>query len=301
MRAKSYLDEARANKSDEFYTQYEDIEKELVHYSTNFANKIVLCNCDDPEFSNFYVYFSTNFLRLKLKELICTHYANGEPSYALHLTKDKKWKQPLKGDGDFRSAECLNLLRQSDIIVTNPPFSLFDEFISLVVQEKKQYLVMGPLNALSHKAIAPLVLHNKIQLGKSIHSGGRYFRVAADYPLTAKTYKVDDKGFKYISVTGIRWYTNMLTEKDYPAFMNLTYSIKTFAYNSYDNLKGAIDVNKTETIPYDFKGIMGVPISFIDKYNPKQFELVGFRKGQDGKDLKVKGKEVFARYLIRKR
>lgn len=300
MRKKVFLDQAKANKADEFYTQLSDIEAELWNYKGKFKGKRVFCNCDDPEFSNFFVFFSKNFNQLGLEELVCTHYANEQSSYALHITKNKKWKQILNGDGDFRSEECFELLKNADIVVTNPPFSLFDEFMRLVIGLNKQYIIMGPLNALSHKYIAQLVLNKQIQLGISIHSGGRYFQVAQDYPLTARTCKVDENGKKYISVTGIRWYTNMLSKKDYPTPMELTHSIKTTKYSRYDNYPDAIDVNETSKIPMDYNGVMGVPISFLDKYNPSQFEIVGFRKGVDGRDLKVNGKQVFARYLIRR-
>ena len=278
----SDLCKAKAAKKDEFYTQLTDIEKELKHYKEHFKNKVVFCNCDDPEHSNFWEYFKLNFKHLGLRKLISTHYEPGTSSYKLELIDDKNLdgkidnydivKTSLKGDGDFRSEECIEILKESDIIVTNPPFSLFREYIAQLIQYDKKFLIIGSLNAITYKEIFPLIKDNKIWFGYSIHSGDREFGVPDDYPLKAANFRVDENGKKYIRVKGVRWFTNLEfveRHEELPIFKH--FSPKE--YPQYLNYE-AININKTSDIPCDFDGIMGVPISFLDKYCPEQFEIL---------------------------
>ncbi|MDR0914226.1 MAG: adenine-specific methyltransferase EcoRI family protein [Oscillospiraceae bacterium] len=189
----------------------------------------------------------------------------------------------LEGDGDFRSAECIELLKQADIVVTNPPFSLFREYIAQLMEYKKDFIIIGNLNAITYKEVFPLIAQNKLWLGVSIHSGDREFRVPDDYPLKAAGYRVDENGIKYIRVKGVRWFTNIDTTKRHENLI-LYKTYNPAEYPKYDNYD-AINVDKTADIPNDYDGVMGVPITFLDKYNPAQFEIVAFRKGDDGKDL----------------
>lgn len=289
----SSLGRAKKQKKDEFYTRLEDIERELAHYKEHFRGKTVLCNCDDPRISNFFHYFSYQFERLGLKRLITTCYKNqerdlfsqnaSERAIWLEYTGDKNGNRVpdpaeigiryLKGDGDFRSEECIELLKQADIVVTNPPFSLFREYVAQLVKYDKKFLIIGNVNAVKYKEIFPLIQANKLWMGVSIHSGDREFGVPDDYPLYAASYRVDENGKKYIRVKGVRWFTNLdylsrhdemilwkeYTPEEYPTYLN------------YD----AIEVGKTSEIPKDYDGKMGVPITFLDKYNPDQFEIVG--------------------------
>lgn len=271
------LHAANKNKKDEFYTQITDIEKELKNYRTYFKDKVIFCNCDDPEYSNFWKYFELNFEFLEIKKLIATHYQIEIPSYKLELIRTdegiKKIKTTLKQNGDFRSEECIEILKGSDIVVTNPPFSLFREFVSQLIEYDKKFIIIGNVNAITYKEIFSLIKSNKIWLGHSIHSGDREFKVPNDYPLNASGCREDADGNKYIRVKGVRWYTNLdykerhdkltlyknYNEKDYPKYVN------------YE----AINVDKTQEIPIDYDGVIGVPITFMDKYNPDQFEIVG--------------------------
>lgn len=306
------LGAAKAAKKDEFYTQLTDIEKELVHYQEYFRDKVVFCNCDDPYESNFFKYFALNFNALGLKKLIATCYdgspiaqqelplfpeAETEPkrkAYKVEISEvpdldgngstdltDVKLllqsskhnvKAELKQNGSFDSPESIELLKEADIVVTNPPFSLFREFVALLVKYDKKFLIIGNVNAITYKEIFPLIKDNKIWLGASIHSGDREFRVPDDYPLNAAGQRVDENGIKYIRVKGVRWFTNI----DYPQRHEDLILIKHYTpeeYPKYDNYD-AINVNVTNDIPCDYNGVMGVPITFIDKYNPEQFEIV---------------------------
>jgi len=287
------LSSARANKKDEFYTQLSDIEKELKHYKDHFKDKIVYCNCDDPRVSNFFHYFSYNFEKLGLKKLITTCYKNqdmdlfsqnnSERAIYLEYTDDKNKNnipdkneievKYLKGDGDFRSQECIDLLKQADIVVTNPPFSLFREYVDQLFEFKKQFLIIGNINAVSYKKIFKLFKENKIWLGASIHSGDREFGVPDYYPLNAAGVRIDENGKKYIRVKGVRWFTN-LDYKERHENLILYKKYTPEEYPKYDNYD-AINVDKTSEIPMDYDGIMGVPITFLDKYNPEQFEIIG--------------------------
>ena len=333
------LDTARNEKKDEFYTSLSDIEIEMKYYRSQFKDKVILCNCDDPYESNFFKYFAMNFNFLALKKLIATCY-NGSPvaytqlsifdldeatpksdrvAYKVEITKVEDMNgdgaidladveamlqipgmvQRLEGNGDFRSKECIELLKEADIVVTNPPFSLFREYITTLFKYKKQFIIIGNVNAIAYKEIYPRIINDELWMGASIHSGDREFRVPDDYPLKASGYRVDENGIKYIRVKGVRWWTNI----DYPQRHEDLILYKKYNpddYPKYDNCD-AINVDTTADIPLDYDGLMGVPITFLDKYNPSQFDLVRFRKGEDGKDLCINGKCPYFRILIRKK
>ena len=291
------LQDARSSKKDEFYTQLSDIEKELKHYKQHFRGKVVYCNCDDPHMSNFFHYFSYNFERLGLKKLITTCYKNqdmelfsrndSEQAIYLEYDGDKNGNnvpdpkeigiEYLKGDGDFRSEESIELLKQADIVVTNPPFSLFREYVAQLVAHDKKFLIIGNVNAITYRDIFQLIKDDKLWLGPSIHSGDREFGVPDDYPLNAASCRVDDAGNKYIRVKGVRWFTN-LDFKERHEDMILYSPYSTEGYLRFDNYD-AINVDKTKDIPVDYDGFMGVPITFLDKYNPEQFEIIGLIAG----------------------
>jgi hypothetical protein len=324
MRNSKLLDAKRAKKN-EFYTQYEDIEKEMnayLEYNENvFRNKSLLLPCDDPEWSNFTKYFAQNFEKLGLKKLVSTSYApdskeiliSSQPTLfeiespkfdekksrsrgkIFTLDKDKnndrkinfkdlEWEY-LESDGDFRSLEVSLLRDQADLIITNPPFSLWREFLAWITVAGNSFSIIGNMNAVGNKDVFPLFMENKLWLGPSISSGDREFQVPKDYPLEAAGFRVDEKGNKFIRIKGVRWFTNiehgrrhqplpLMTLQD-----NLRYSkhkeIKgQFEYVKYDNYD-AIEVPFTDAIPGDYEGVMGVPISFLDKYSPEQFEILG--------------------------
>lgn len=331
-------------KKDEFYTQLSDIEKELKHYKEHFKGKTVLCNCDDPYESNFFKFFALNFNVLQLKKLICTSYAGSSVSYTqlsifddpnntikstehkpyvITITKVDDFNKDgsinlddietllkstngkpklLKGNGDFRSDECINYLKQSDIVVTNPPFSLFREYVCQLMQYEKQFIIIGNQNAIGYKEIFPLIRDGKLWYGISIHSHGRDFRVPDDYPLNAYEFRTDEKGNKFINVKGVRWFTNIdYKERHEDLILYKHYTPEEYPkYDTFD----AIEVKKTAEIPCDYPGVIGVPISFLDKFNPEQFEIVGeFNHGQDGDfDLAkpiVNGKLMYKRIAIK--
>lgn len=285
--AHSNLRQARKLKKDEFFTQFADIESEIKFHKDAFKNKVVYCNCDDPKSSQFIEYFSKNFQELALTKLLASWHkdqSESNLSHADHLAFSLAYYGEqsqhklgslikLKGDGDFRSEECIELLKQADIVVTNPPFSLFREFISQLEDWHKKYLIIGNVNAITYKETFKLIKENKLWLGASIHSGDREFAVPDDYPLQATNYRVDSKGKKFIRVKGIRWFTNLDYEERYQPIV-LTKSYSPQIYPQYDNYD-AINVDRTKKIPFDYPGIMGVPITFLDKYNPEQFEIIG--------------------------
>jgi hypothetical protein len=322
------LRKANRAKKDELYTQHVDIENEVKHYKEHFKKKIVLFKSDDPRVSKFFHYFSFNFEWLGLKKLIATCYKNqnvdlfsqnnSEKAIYLEYTGDKNGNRipdieeigikHLRGDGDFRGPECIELLKQADIVVTNPPFSLFREYVAQLAEYEKKFLIIGNVNAITYKEIFKLIKENKLWLGASIHSGDREFGVPEYYPLNAAGYRVDEKGNKYIRVKGVRWFTNLdYKERHEDLILYRTYNEKD--YPAYDNYK-AINVGKTSEIPKDYKGAIGVPITFLDKYNPEQFEIVdgigrysmltGPTKATKGKYLTtVNGKPKYARVIIR--
>ena len=287
------LSQARTAKKDEFYTQLVDIERELAHYSNHFQGKVVLCNCDDPRVSNFFHYFSHRFEALGLKKLIATCYKNQQPDiFSRHDSEkavyleyngdldgsrtpdaDEIGVKSLQGDGDFRGEECIELLKQADVVVTNPPFSLFREYVAQLIEYDKKFLIIGNINAVTYKEIFKYIKEDKIWLGPSIQSGDREFGVPDHYPLQAAGYRIDDNGKKFIRVKGVRWFTNLDHSKRHEDLvLYKQYSLDE--YPKYDNYD-AINVSKTKDIPADYAGVMGVPITFLDKYNPDQFEIVG--------------------------
>ena len=311
------LHKAKDGKKDEFYTQLTDIEREMKHYRSHFRDKVIYCNCDDPRVSNFFHYFSYNFEKLGLKKLITTCYKNQDrdlfsrniAEQAIHLEYDGDKKganvpdpeeigiKHLKSDGDFRSKETIELLKQADIVITNPPFSLFREYVAQLIEYDKKFLIIGNVNAITYKEIFKLIKENKLWLGKSIHSGDREFGVPDNYPLTAAGYRIDSDGKKFIRVKGVRWFTN-LDYKERHEDLILYKKYTPEEYLKYDNYD-AINVDKTNEIPCDYKDVMGVPITFLDRYNPEQFEIIKFRKGDDDKDLSINGKCPYFRILIK--
>jgi len=290
------LREARRAKADEFYTSMNVIELELQHYARHFEDKIVYCNCDDPQSSNFFRYFALNFERLGLKKLITTCYRDSDtsqlarsyPTRAVRLeytggAKGNRVPDPreigladLSGDGDFRSDEALALLRQADVIVTNPPFSLFREFVSQLFEFQKKFLILGNMNALTYKEIFPLFQSDRMWYGPSIRSGDREFRVPDDYPLFAAGSRLDADGNKYVRVKGVRWFTNLEYEGRHDE-LDLQMTYRAHLYPKYANFD-AIHVGRTKHIPVDYGGPMGVPISYLDKHSPAQFEILGSSK-----------------------
>ncbi len=313
------LHTANKNKADEFYTQITDIEKEMVHYKDYFRGKTILCNCDDPRISNFFKYFALNFNEFGLKKIITTCYKNqdvdlftqNECEKAVYIEYAGNPNDPtstdfstievkqLKGDGDFRSEECIELLKQADIVITNPPFSLFREYVSILYKYEKKFIIIGNQNAITYKEIFPLIKENKIWLGYSIHSGDREFGVPDSYPLKASSSRIDENGKKYIRVKGVRWFTNIDYKERHEEIV-LYKKYTNEEYPKYDNYD-AINVDKTSDIPLDYDGVIGVPITFLDKYSPEQFEIIKFRKGNDDKDLSINGKCPYFRILIKRR
>lgn len=311
----SNLHSAKNAKKDEFYTQLADIEKELRHYKEHFKDKTVFCNCDDPRVSNFFRYFSYNFESLGLKKLITTCYKNqnaelfssneSERAIYLEYTGDKNGNkvpdpeeigiQYLDGDGDFRSSESINLLKEADIVVTNPPFSLFREYVAQLIEYDKKFVILGNMNAITYKEIFQLVKNNKIWFGQSIHSGDREFGVPDEYPINAAGYRIDDDGKKFIRVKGVRWFTNLDFEERHEDLI-LVKRYNPDEYPKYDNYD-AINVNVTKDIPCDYPGAMGVPITFLDKFNPDQFEIIGLGISNSGLEIGVRPyKEEHKRY-----
>ena len=345
------LKEAKAAKNDEFYTQYHDIEAEMnayLEYNPNvFRGKTILLPCDDPEWSNFTRFFVAKFEELGIKKLISTSFAQESKNYKsdwqptlfesedprFSTEKTASWgktftltgdtnkngrididdpeRDYLEGTGDFRSPEVTALRNEADIIITNPPFSLFREFLAWIVEGNKQFAIIGNMNAITYKEVFPLIKENKMWLGATIHSGDREFKIPPEYPITAAGWRIDEFGNKYIRVKGVRWFTNLehgrrhqpltlMTMED-----NLRYNKKMKdkeAYDHYDNYD-AIEVPYTDATPSDYEGVMGVPISFLDKYCPEQFEILGIdRYIEDnpipGKRFTINKKEVYARIII---
>ena len=332
-RENSGLENAKNAKNDEFYTLYDDIQKELNCYmdydKDSFKDKTLLLPCDDPEWSNFTKFFAANFERYKLKKLISTSYAAKKKKYIykgmsslfdndinIDETKENthgkiftmtkpgenfyldtlKWKY-LEGDGDFRSDEVKRLRDEADVIITNPPFSLFREFLAWIVEADKKFLIIGNVNAITYKEVFPMIMNNNLWLGASIHSGDRRFNVPDDYPLNASTCGVDEDGKKYINVKGVRWFTNLEHGFRHQPLRLMTMAqnikhskhkeIKNIGYAKYDNYD-AIEVPYTISIPNDYDGVMGVPITFLDKYCPEQFEIIGITKTPLCGDLRTK-------------
>jgi len=312
---------AKDNKQDEFYTQLSDIEKELKYYKHHFKDKIVYCNCDDPRVSNFFHFFSYNFEKLGLKKLIATCYKSqevdlfsqndNEQAIYLEYNGDKNGNfvpdpneigiKPLKGDGDFRSKESIDLLTQADIVVTNPPFSLFREYIAQLMEYDKKFVIVGSQNAVTYKEVFQYFKDNKIWVGYK--SGDMEFKVPDHYKERETRFRQDETGQKWRSLGNICWFTNLdISKRHEDLILYKTYNPEE--YPTYDNYD-AINVNKVAEIPMDYKGAMGVPITFLDKYNPDQFEILGIDRplveeitGKVSR-FKINGKEIYARIVIK--
>ena len=313
-----HLRKAKKNKNDEFYTQLVDIESELKNYEDQFQNKIVYCNSDDPTISNFYKYFSINFESLGLKKLIASCYVDDELSlfscdqkrlsgYYYEYTggKDEVIIPTLedvtyfKGNGDFRSVESIELLKQADVVVTNPPFSLFRDHIAQIIEYEKEFLVIGNINAITYKEIFKLIKANKAWMGIKMGRGISGFIVPDHYELYGTETSIDKLGNNIISPNNCLWLTNLdNSQRHTDISLTKTYKGNEEEYLNYDNYDG-INVNKTKDIPVDYKGTMGVPITFLHKFNPDQFEIIKFRKGNDNRDLSINGKTPYFRILIR--
>jgi hypothetical protein len=298
--ANKNLNAAKTAKKDEFYTQLEDINNELRHYREHFRGKTVLCNCDDPRVSNFFTYFAYNFEFLGLKRLITTCYKNQdmdlfsqnkcEQAIYLIYDGDKNGNNipdpeeigihPLRGDGDFRSKECIELLKQADIVVTNPPFSLFREYVAQLIEYDKKFLIIGHQNAIHYKEIFPLIMGNKVWLGYGFKGGATHFISQYEDIATAGNHK---EGM--IRVSGVQWFTNLEIKKRHENLILYRNYIPD-EYPHYDNFD-AIDVGKTDDIPCDYDGTMGVPDTFLEKFNPDQFEIIGLGSGDLAKQAGV--------------
>jgi len=327
------LGNAKKAKKDEFYTQLEDINNELRHYTHHFAGKVVFCNCDDPYESNFFKYFAANFNALKLKRLIATCYAGSpvagrqlelfedEPETAkeekkriphkivinevtdvngdgridladveLLIKNDKNVLTKLEGNGDFRSAECVELLKESDIVVTNPPFSLFREYVAQLVQYGKRFLIIGNKQAIKYKEIFPYIRDNKLWLGYTPTSREIYFDVPQSFIDIALSQNKDrtivSHAGRLMARSSSIWYTNLEHKKRHEEYVFIRRYNPT-DYQHYANYD-AIDISESNAIPEDWSGMMGVPITFLDKYNPDQFEIIGIAEGDSGKELGLK-------------
>lgn len=325
------LHKAKRAKADEFYTQLSDIENECKHYWEHFKGKTILCNCDDPRVSNFLRYFSLNFEHLGLKKLIAICYKNqdidlfsqesSEKAVYIIYEGDKNGNRQvddnelevkeLQGDGDFRSKECIELLKEADIVVTNPPFSLFREYVAQLIEYEKKFLIIGNKNAITYKEIFTLIKANKIWTGVRGFSGGMWFK--SDYE--GKTEKIikdwEGNTERIINVPSI-WFTNLDHKKRHEELI-LYKNYTPEEYPKYANYN-VIEVSKTAEIPMDYNGVMGVPITFMDKYNPKQFEIIGMAEDNgkglsgeaaewDGKNPHciINGKAMYKRIFIRKK
>ena len=343
--ANKNLNAAKTAKKDEFYTQLTDIERELQHYWPHFRNKVVLCNCDDPYESNFFKYFALRFNQLGLKKLICTCY-DGSPimgtqlslfaldkegnekkaAYKVEISEvkdvngdgavdlvdveyliqnDKNVLSVLQGNGDFRSKECIELLKQADIVVTNPPFSLFREYIGQLMEYNKKFLIVGHQNAITYKEVFPLIQSNQVWLGYGFKGSAAHFMSPYDDIATANDHREN-----MIRVSGVNWFTNLEIPKRNEEF-DLVCRYSPEEYPNYDNYN-AIEVSRSSDIPYDYNGSMGVPITFLDKYCPEQFEIIGATESE-GKGFSnglwnetsgiaqgvVNGKRVYKRIFIR--
>ncbi|MFL6726936.1 MAG: adenine-specific methyltransferase EcoRI family protein [Sphingomicrobium sp.] len=300
------LKNAKAAKQDEFYTVLTDIEKELRHYRKHLAGKVVLCNCDDPRISNFFHYFSYNFERLGLRRLVTTCYRSQERDFFsrndseqaiwLEYRGDKNGNnvpdvseigvKPLTGDGDFRSQECIDLLKQADVVVTNPPFSLFREYVGQLVEHGKKFLVIGTWNAITYKEIFKLIQEDKLWIGINSNRNFSGFIVPPHYPLHGTEARIDEEGNRIVSSNNTCWFTNMDNAKRHePLILYRTYNEQD--YPKYDNYD-AIEVSATNNIPMDYDGVMAVPITFLNKYNPEQFEILGIMDRANSSGLRTK-------------
>ena len=307
--ANANLHKAKDAKNDEFYTQLTDVAKELMYYKQHFKDKIVFCNCDDPKWSAFWKYFHLNFAELGLKKLISTHYDKNEPTYKMEYTGgddndiEVGVKTPLEGNGDFRNQECLDLLDECDIVVTNPPFSEYRSYVATLIEHDKKFIIWSNNNSITYKEIFPLLKNNKMWLGYTANKT-LTFRIPDYYEKwdEKETAKMND-GHHYAKVPAISVFTNLDISKRHEKLILWKWYMPE-EYPKYDNYD-AINVNKVSEIPVDYDGVMGVPITFMDKHNPEQFEIVAFRKGEDGKDLVFTRErervQPYFRILVRRR
>ena len=306
------LHEAKKQKNDEFYTRYEDIENEVMKYRRSFKGKVVYLPCDDPaeKKSEFWTFFVDNFDAFGLKKLIATHYDEDGKAYKIWIDGDTTGdgyiddsdalQEDLIGNGDFRSPECTAILNECDIVCTNPPFSMFREFVDWIFTAKKQFLIIGNNNAIAYKEIFPLIKDNQMWVGYTANKTC-IFRVGEGYAFDDRITKQINDGNYYGKVPAITWFTNLPnTKRNEEMVLTASYYANPDAYPHYDNYDG-INVNRLTQIPKDYEGAMGVPITIIDYYNPEQFEIIKFRKGDDGKDLRINGKELYTRILIRRK
>ncbi len=336
------LNRAAKAKNDEFYTQLVDIEKELKHYKSQFRGKVVYCNCDDPFESNFFKYFAANFNALGLKKLITTSYVKspvvggqmplfemeglkpeGKEPFKIEIKKvpdtnddgainiddveyllkhDKNTAAPLNGSGDFRSDECIELLKETDVIVTNPPFSLFREYVAQLMEYDKKFLILGDQNAITYKETFGYIKENRLWLGYD-NGGTKWFQVPDYYDIQTESRIKIKNGVKYFSMGRIMWFTNLDTTKRHEDItLYKKYTSKEFLkYDDYD----VVNVDKVADIPMDYDGVMGVPITFVDKYNPEQFEILGIANsaryiGYECFTL-IHGKKIYNRILIKQK
>ena len=310
------LHQAKDAKNDEFYTQLADIERELNHYKEHFKDKVIYCNCDDPRESNFFHYFSYGFEHFNLKKLVAACYksqdrdmfSKHDSEKAIYLEydgdkNDNRVPDPdeigiknFKGDGDFRNDECIELLKQADIVSTNPPFSLFREYLAQLIKYDKKFIIIGSLNALTYKDVFKLIQEDKLWLGYGFSGGNAYFKTPHFQDFAKGVY---DESTGLVKFRNVTWFTNLDIKKRHEYLMLYKrYSGNENDYPKYDNYD-AINVDKVNNIPMDYEGAMGVPITFLEKYNPDQFEIIKFRKGDDDKDLSIKGRYPYLRILIK--
>ena len=305
------LHNAKKAKNDEFYTQLSDIEKEMAHYKDFFKGKIVYCNCDDARESNFFKFFSNNFESLGLKKLITTGYKADGKGVKLVYEGDKNGNfmvddtevvmTELEGNGDFRSEECIELLKECDVVVTNPPFSLFREYVAQLMEYGKNFLIIGNMNAITYKEIFPYIKNNELWWGCSLHGTKCHFIVPNSYE---GNNVFEENGVRYGKVNNAIWFTNIShTKRNTPLDLYKKYSADE--YPKYDNYD-AIEVSRVSEIPMDYDGVMGVPITFLDKYCPTQFEILGIANnvrwiGDFPCLTIIKGEKVYNRILIRRK
>ena len=305
MSTNANLHKAKDAKNDEFYTKLTDVEKELMHYKAHFKDKIVLCNCDDPNWSAFWKYFHLNFAELGLKKLISTHYDIEEATYKMEYTGgddndiEVGVKTPLEGNGDFRNKECLDLLDECDIVVTNPPFSLFREYVAVLMEHEKKFLIIGNRNAITYKEFFPYIKENRVWIGYTAPSEFK----TPDGNVTKK-------------VNGLcRWFTNLYVAKCNEKLI-LWKNYTPEEYPRFDELPDVINIDKVQNIPVDFDGLMAVPITFLDKYNKEQFEIIDalnrytildyFGVNEDVRNrhshcCNINGKSTYYRIVVRKK
>ena len=308
------LHTAKQEKNDEFYTRIETIEKEVFYYSKQFEGKTVFLNADDPESSNFFKFFRLNFQSFKLKKIYATHYVEEGNAYMIEVNNVNQFGEvidakitPLKGNGDFRSPEAIELLKKSDIVVTNPPFSLFREFIAQLIKYNKKFLILGNNNAITYNDVFRLIKEGKVRLGYNVNRTEE-FEVPAHYEFRqANNGRIGEDGKKYLKVQSISWFTNLDVDRKHlnydSLFLFRSYYDDPTAYPKYDNFD-AIEVSKLTDIPFDYEGFMGVPITFLGKHDPEQFEIIGKMSTTQKDEYNfgypfINGRKKYARIIIK--